>query len=67
MSAVDGRRGYRSQDTIQSSYINHLVYRRVDKSGDDGRGGYRSQETSHYLSHNCGSSVDVDGRGGYRS
>ena len=59
MSEGDGRRGFRSQDTRQSSSFNIGFYRCGDQSGDDGRGGYRYQETSNSSSRNHGSRVDI--------
>ena len=50
VSAGDGRRGFRSQDTSHSSSCNREFYLRGDKNGDGVRGGYISQDTSHYSS-----------------
>ena len=63
VSAVDGRRGFRSQETIHSSSINYGVYCRGDQSGEYGRGGYSYQETSHTSSISHVVYCRVDQRG----
>ena len=63
----DGRGGFRSQDTSQSSPHNCGFYFCGDQSGDGGRCVFRYQKTMHYYFFNCGENVDGDERGGYMS
>ena len=50
VSAGDGRRGFRSQETSRSSYHNNGFYCCGDQSGDNEIGRYRSEETIRFLS-----------------